>query len=300
MPFIEWGMKSMTGFGSAQAESPLSFIEVTIRTVNGRFFEPRLHLPREFLPFEPEVKKILTSVFKRGTCDVFVSRKKVPGSGKAYEVRVQKDLAKKYHKVFSDLGKSLGIKSQISLETIARFPEVMIVEEKSESLEEERKALLEACKQAAQKCDQERGREGKALQKELGKLLGELEDLREKMNELREEANQSLEERMRQKIKQKGAGLDLDPQRLSQEVVFQLDRSDINEELVRLHEHVQSYKQLLNSREAEGKKLDFYTQELLREVNTIGSKSQLASLTQVMVLAKTAIERLREQVQNVE
>lgn len=293
-------MKSMTGFGSAQAESSLSFIEVSIRTVNGRFFEPRLHLPREFLSFEPEIKKILTPFFKRGTCDVFVSRKKSPGVGKAYEVKVQKDLAKKYHKAFTDLGKTLGIKTQVSLETLVRLPDVFLVEEKTDSVDEEKKSLLEACKGAAKACDGERAREGKALQTELAKQLDHLRDLCKKMTEMREEANTHLEERMRQKLKQKSAGIDFDPQRISQEVLFQLERSDINEELTRLDEHIEAYRKLLKSEEAEGKKLDFYTQELLREVNTIGSKSQLASLTQIMVLAKTSIERLREQVQNVE
>ncbi|MGE0633337.1 MAG: YicC family protein, partial [Pseudobdellovibrionaceae bacterium] len=262
--------------------------------------EPRLHLPREFLPFEPEIKKILTPVFRRGTCDVFVSRKKSSAAGKAYEVKVQKDLAKKYHKAFSDLGKTLGVKTQVSLETIARFPDVLLVEEKSESVEEERKVLLGVCQKAAKACDSEREREGKALQKELAKQLEQLSDLCGQMMKLREEANSHLEDRMRQKLKQKTTGVDFDPQRISQEVLFQLERSDINEELTRLDEHIGAYRNLLKSDEAEGKKLDFYTQELLREVNTIGSKSQLASLTQVMVLAKTTIERLREQVQNVE
>jgi uncharacterized protein (TIGR00255 family) len=106
--------------------------------------------------------------------------------------------------------------------------------------------------------------------------------------------------RFEQKIKARLSGVDVDPNRLSQEVVMQVERSDINEEVSRLNEHIRNYKGLLAHNGAIGKKLDFYTQELLREVNTIGSKSSVSKLTQIVVQAKTLIERLREQVQNVE
>ncbi len=117
---------------------------------------------------------------------------------------------------------------------------------------------------------------------------------------LREDANQLLQEKFEQKIRARLKGNEIDPARLSQEIVIQLEKADINEELSRLSEHIKNYRQLVSSSQGEGKKLDFYTQELLREVNTIGSKSQVAKITQSVVEAKTVIERLREQVQNVQ
>ena len=143
-------------------------------------------------------------------------------------------------------------------------------------------------------------REGKSLQKDLGKLLVGLEKLVKVISQLREEANAQLQERYETKIKARLKGTEIDATRLTQEIVIQLERADINEELSRLQEHIKNYRQLIMSMDAEGKKLDFYTQELLREVNTIGSKSQVAKITSAVVEAKTLIERLREQVQNVQ
>ena len=144
------------------------------------------------------------------------------------------------------------------------------------------------------------GARRQVLQKELEKLVHDLEKQVAIVAGLREDANRQLQERFEQKIGSRLKGQEMDPQRLTQEIVIQLEKADINEELVRLTEHLKNYKDLLKSAQAEGKKLDFYTQELLREVNTIGSKSQVAKITQAVVEAKTLIERLREQVQNVE
>src|SRR5690606_20882053 len=120
------------------------------------------------------------------------------------------------------------------------------------------------------------------------------------ISQMRESANAQLQERYETKVKARMKGTEIDPARLAQEIVIQLERADINEELSRLQEHIKNYRQLIQSKDAEGKKLDFYTQELLREVNTIGSKSQVAKITSAVVEAKTLIERLREQVQNVQ
>ncbi|MBO9666417.1 MAG: DUF1732 domain-containing protein, partial [Bdellovibrio sp.] len=159
-----------------------------------------------------------------------------------------------------------------------------------------KKAFADACNN----CNKERVREGKALRKDLEKLLSSLDKQIKVISDLRNEANSQLQEKYETKIRARLKGNDIDPSRLSQEIVIQLEKADINEELSRLSEHIKNYRQLVGSQQAEGKKLDFYTQELLREVNTIGSKSQVAKITQSVVEAKTLIERLREQVQNVQ
>lgn len=292
-------MKSMTGFGTARVQSKDVTVEVSIRAVNGRFLETRFHLPREFVAHESELKKTLGQSLHRGTVDIFVSRKVKAVSTKA-QVTVNDALAKKYMNAYKHLSKELGVTYQVHLEAFARLPEVMKIEENYELFPGEEKVLKKAFTQACKNCDKERMREGQALRRDLQKLLGSLEKQVKVISELRGEANIQLQDRFEQKIRARLKGNDIDPARLSQEIVLQLERADINEELSRLTEHIKNYRQLVASQEAEGKKLDFYTQELLREVNTIGSKSQVAKITQAVVEAKTLIERLREQVQNVQ
>lgn len=292
-------MKSMTGYGTSKAQQKELNIEVSIRTVNGRFLDTRFHLPREFVPFEADLKKLLGENILRGTVDVFVNRRN-KGAHEAAEVRVNEALAKKYLTAFQKISKATKLPANLHLEILARMPDVIQVEEKQEVTTHEEKLLKAVFAKACGDCVKEREREGKFLQKELEKLVNDLEKQVGIVAELREDANRQLQERFEQKIGSRLKGQEMDPQRLTQEIVIQLEKADINEELVRLTEHLKNYKDLLKSAQAEGKKLDFYTQELLREVNTIGSKSQVAKITQAVVEAKTLIERLREQVQNVE
>lgn len=292
-------MKSMTGFGTNRAQSTDVTLEISVRSVNGRFLEPRFHLPREYMTFESELRKLLSDRLKRGTVDVFITRR-VRSSGSKATLQVNRELARRYVQGYRALAKDLKLKEDLHLEVIARLPEVVKLEESSETDSKEKALVLKSFKAAVDACQAERQREGKALQRELEKMLSSLEKQVQGILALREDANRQLQEKFETRLAGRLKGGELDPQRLSQEIVLQLDKSDINEELQRLGEHIKNYRQILVSREAEGKKLDFYTQELLREVNTIGSKSQVARITQSVVEAKTIIERLREQVQNVE
>jgi len=252
-------MKSMTGYGLGKALSATSSIEVSLRSVNGRFLETRLHLPREFIPFESDLKKTLVKYFQRGTVDVFVSRKMKSGVT-AHRVHVNKDLASEYLNAYKVLAKHLKVRTQMSLESIARLPDVIKLDDTADLPASERKALLEAFSKACKACEAERKREGKSLRTDLEKSLTELENEIAQIQDVREEANQNLLARFEQKIKSRLSGIEIDSSRLSQEVVIQLEKSDINEELARLKEHTKNYRHLFTSAEAQGKKLDFYTQ----------------------------------------
>jgi len=289
----------MTGYGQGVVQTATSSIEVSLRAVNGRFLETRFHLPREFIAFETDLKKTLGKHFERGTLDIFINRRVKP-SARAAHLVVNKDLAKKYHEAYKALAKELKIKPQFHVETIARLPDVIKMEEAEEISASEKKALLQAFDKACKACEAERKREGKSVRADMEGLLDQLEKEVDEIQSVREEVNQNLLQRFEQKIKTRLTGVEIEPARLSQEVVLQLEKSDINEELARLKEHIKNYRQLFQMTGSQGKKLDFYTQELLREVNTIGSKSSVSKLTHSVVQAKTFIERLREQVQNVE
>lgn len=292
-------MKSMTGYGLGKAQNASISLEASLRAVNGRFLEIRFHLPKEYIPFETELKKLLQGYFERGTIDLFISRKEVPGVGEKTVV-LNKKLAQEYMKALKSLEVLMKSKSVIHLESLARFPDVLVLEQSQAVSPKEKQALIKAVTLAIKACDQERLREGVSVKKDLEHLLDGMEKQVELIQKSRDEVNQGLQEKFIQKIKTKLPDVELDQQRILQEIVLQIEKSDINEELNRLSEHLQHYRKILQSTGGIGKKLDFYTQELLREVNTIGSKSNVSILTMSVVEAKSIVEKLREQVQNVE
>ncbi len=300
-------MKSMTGFGRVSNRTKRDLktgqaeIDVSVRAVNGRYLEMRFHLPREYAGLEADFKSLLTKTFSRGTIDIYVNRVATLSHAK---VEVNSELANEWVTAFKTLGTTSKLKGEPTLEWLSRVPDVMAVKESGElSAEEasEAKALVEA---AAKACDAERIREGVALTAELEKHCAALEKLASQVEAMKAEANGELEKRYRERLatglQKFGAGAHVDEQRIAQEIVIQLDRADISEEIQRLTEHIKAYRALLKHPEPQGKKLDFYAQELLREVNTIGSKSHIAKLTSLVVEAKTLVERIREQVQNCE
>jgi uncharacterized protein (TIGR00255 family) len=306
-------MKSMTGFGRShtnqqafqtnqKSPSPaLPALDISVKAVNGRYLDLRFHLPREYAPFESELKSMLTKIFTRGTIDVYVNRTR---STTASEIRVNTDLARKWYESYQTLNRELHLKAEPSFELFTRIPELFEVQSQSEIGDEEKALVRSLLEQAARGCDQERLREGKALASELENLCGRLEQLSEEIVALKSEAVAELERRLRDRLQEHlqklGFEGKVDDQRIAQEIVIHVDRADISEELTRLREHLKAYRQLLKSAEPQGKKLDFYAQELLREVNTIGSKSHIAKLTAFVVEAKSLVEKIREQVQNVE
>lgn len=292
----------MTGFGVHRGQSNNLTIEISIRAVNGRYLETRFHSPRLYYAFESELKKKLAATILRGTVDIYVSRKLK--NAVTSKVVSNSELALEYLKAFKKLSTDLGFKDSVRLEQIIKMPDVIHIEENETVHVNEASLLKKVFDAALKKIEIERLREGVALKKDLMKNLKDLQKHMLKITKLREEANIVLQERFETRIKLKlskeMANTTFDSQRISQEIVMQLEKADINEEITRLSEHLKNFEKLVEAKSVEGKKLDFYTQELLREVNTIGSKSQVAGITEAVVESKTLIERIREQVQNIE
>ena len=294
-------MKSMTGYGLSRGLTSDVSIEISIRSVNGRFLENRFHLPKAFYGYESELKKKLGETVKRGTVDIYIARK-VKAQTVAGKVNINTKLAHEYLKSFRKLARDLSLKEDVRFEMIARQPDIIQFEEPENINANEIQTLKRTFETALKKLDLERMREGQALKKDLSKNIKDLQKLTLKISKLRDEANRALQEKFEAKIKARipKEAANIDPQRIAQEIVIQLEKADINEEIVRLNEHLKNFEKLIDLPVVEGKKLDFYTQELLREVNTIGSKSQVSGITESVVESKTLIERLREQVQNIE
>lgn len=292
-------MQSMTGFGNSSGSIGGFEFEVVIKSVNGRYLEVRTHIPRKYISLESDIVKLAKQAFVRGTVDVHIHFAHQPTKGNV-EFRV--DIAKDWLKKASSAFKELKVDVPLTAQDILNIPDFVQVSETQVITDKEKKKVFECVSQALDKCNKERAREGASLQSAcLGyaadfiKMHGAIAAERTKYaGELFARAKEKYEKLLRE------YGGNLNEERLLQEVAHLVERSDVEEELIRFLEHVRNVEKLLKVKGSEGKKLDFYAQELLREVNTIGSKSQYATITERVVALKGKIEQFREQVQNIE
>jgi uncharacterized protein (TIGR00255 family) len=293
-------MNSMTGFGTSQIKNRQLEVEVHVKSVNGRFLEIRFHLPKEYAPYENDFRKTFSGKWLRGTVDVYIHRRPA-AQVRLQTVHVRKENARYWTATLKKLARELKVSDDVSLRDILQMPFVMEHQDRLSLLPGELKLVESQIQKAAERCRSAREHEGGVLRKELLGQLKNLESAIEDMEACREDANKQAQQRLKSRLAAL-EGESIDSQRLALESALILDKMDVHEEIVRLTEHLKACRALIQTSDGEGhgKKLDFYCQELLREVNTIGSKSQLASLTQVVVLAKSIIEKFREQVQNIE
>ncbi len=293
-------MQSMTGFGRADAVVDGINLDISVKSVNGRYLDVRLHLPKKYLVLESEVQKIAKKTISRGTVDIYVQRSH-KGAGSNSPVRFQTALAVAWLKEFRKTLKELKISSEVTAkDLLTHVPDFMVTDDGAELSAKEKQAFLKTVHQALAACQESRSKEGEFLRKTCLGYTTVLAKNCEALSKLREAFISDAPPKMKDRLEKLLGSVELDPQRVLQEVAHLVDRSDIEEELVRLGEHVKNVVGLLKSQEAQGKKLDFYAQELLREINTIGSKSQSAKITEIVVSTKNTIEQFREQIQNIE
>ncbi len=288
----------MTGYGAVEKRTAQTEISVIVKTVNGRFLEPRFHLPKEYFFLETQLKREVSEKFARGTVDVFIHRR---GSADL-KVKFNQKNAKRWVEAHRELARSLNISfdANLLLERLSSLPQVFELREANEPKPDEKRAVLQAFRAALKRCHEERVREGKSLQNHLLRILHDLQAVVAKIEKLRAIVQEELEVKLRDRLERTKKDSSVDPARFAQELVFYLDKSDVTEELVRLKEHLQMCAKHVRVVGVHGKKLDFYGQELLREVNTIGSKANHAQLTEFVVEGKGLIEAFKEQVQNIE
>ncbi len=290
-------MKSMTGFGKASSHSNDYHLDVTVRAVNGRFFEVKFHGPTIYKGLETEIRKKVSQQMQRGTIDIYFNRKVLKGSE---TVLFNKKLAKKWLNGFNAMAKELGLQPAQDAQVLLSIPDLVSVDEAGNVGASEKSILNATLEKALMSCDKVRSVEGKGLKKDIQGHLKKLGQQVSKIKKLRDQTKKDLQKRYQKKLEGYEMPGDIDEQRVAQEIVIQVDKSDISEEIQRLEAHIKAIGKLVQTTGAIGKKMDFYAQELLREVNTIGSKSTSSELTQEVVEAKGLIEKYREQVQNVE
>ncbi len=290
-------IRSMTGFGAGRGSSGGEEIAVELRSVNHKFCEVKVRLPRELAALEPVVVRLIKDRLARGGVDLSLRR---TGAGGAMAPRVDVALAEAYARAYAEVQARLGLKDPIRLADIVAADGVIRLDERDADLEAARAATEAALGEALSALVTMRQREGAALAADLEARLATVEGLVARVEVLAPQAVEHHRARLAERIKELTQGLPLEPSRLAQEVALLADRSDVAEEITRLRSHVAQARQLLGGAEPAGRKLDFLVQEMHREVNTIGSKSQHAELSGLVVSLKAEVERMREQVQNVE
>jgi len=290
-------MQSMTGFGRAEkAIGPFQYV-VEVKSVNHRYLDVRSRLPPQLQPYETVLAEAVRSVLARGSVEISV-RQKLTASEKTAEGTTQFVVDEKALKSFKKACKQID--QQVSLEAILATGKIILpVEETPEAstlAPQVRKVIDEAVKVLVAA----RQREGAETAKALSATVKSLQSLAKQWSQSAADHPTKIRERLTKKIQQWSLPGQIDAQRLEMEVAFFADRADIAEEIQRFGSHLEEFSRLLSSATPVGRKLDFLTQELHREVNTIASKSDDLGVSRLCVDAKTAIEKLREQVQNVE
>jgi uncharacterized protein (TIGR00255 family) len=291
-------LRSMTGFGSGTASAGSESLTVEVKSVNHKFCEVKTRLPRELNALEGTLQKFVKDRVARGAVDVSIRRATRTATGVVPTVDLA--LASEYRRAWSELAKALELPDTPSVRDIAQQLNVIRLEEPQLPVEEAGKAAEAALAQALEALRAMREKEGKALHADLEARLKLVAQWVDEVKTLAPQAIDSYRARLSERIAEFTKGVAVDPQRLAQEVAFFAERTDVAEEMTRLDSHLVQFRTLLVSPEPSGRKMDFLVQEMHREVNTTGSKSQHPEISNRVMLLKAELERIREQVQNVE
>jgi len=292
-------MKSMTGFGRGAASGENFAVSVEIKTVNNRFLDLNLRLANELQSLEANLKRQIQNRLSRGRVDVFVNYERT--SEIAYELN--RPLISGYLSALKQMQTEFSLSGEPDFNYIARLPNAL--QTKAEEIGEEFASGIEAAVNIAlDELEAMRETEGESLKTDLNNLLSEIENhlpkIEAEMGNVADEYQKRLTKRINDLLAKSDAQIELDGARLAQEVAYLADRSDISEEITRLKSHIEQFRGITNEEKEVGKRLDFLTQELNREANTISSKTNNLIVKESALQIKSAIEKIREQVQNVE
>ena len=290
-------IRSMTGFGRAEASHAGTELRIEVRTVNARSLEVRARMPRELLSLEAELRRVSGEFFARGQVEISIRL-----SGGALEPVLELDLdtARRYSEAAATLRDRFGIEGTLSAETMLGLPGVARLREPESVAEEASPALFDVVRSACLRAREMREREGCALDHDLRDRLAKVEKRLEEIEERAEEIKQGLRDRLERRLTALRSELEFDPARLDQELFFYVERMDVTEEVTRQRSHLEQFRETLELPGAVGRKLDFLLQEMAREANTIGQKVSDSETGRTVIELKAEIERLREQVANIE
>lgn len=293
-------IKSMTGFGRGEFQDSGHRLIAEIKAVNHRYNEIVIRIPKNLGPLEDKIRRSVSNVLARGRIDVFITIDEYEQKRK--NVRIDKELAIAYNNALKDLGSLFSVPVAENIYQIVKFPDVIKVEEVTEDVAALWPKLLQAVDAALANLMDMRLAEGLNIQQDLATRVGEIESyiavVEKRAPQVLLEYKEKILGRMRELLN--AVGEEPDPGRLLQEAAIFADRTNITEELVRLKSHLAQFRMALNTDDAVGRKLDFIVQEINRETNTIASKANDFSIANIVVEIKSEIEKVREQIQNIE
>lgn len=291
-------IKSMTGYGRGECEENNRRFVIELKSVNNRYLDINIRLPKHLISLEDNIRKYISSRVSRGKIDVFVSQEKF--SDDDIKVVLDEQVASYYYNVYSELKKKFNLQEEITLSLLAKAPDVIIIEKNEDDVETVWDTMKKALDEALSVFIDMRTKEGLKLKQD---ILERCMIISEKVN-LIEKRNPSIIDEYREKIKLRVSeflkDVEIDESRLLNEVAFFADKVNIDEEITRLKSHIEQLRLSLESDEAVGRKLDFLIQEMNRETNTIGSKANDLSIANLVIDIKSELEKIREQVQNIE
>ena len=296
---------SMTGFGRSEYSDEARRVIIEIKSVNHRYCDVNIKLPRSISRFEPELRKRLKNYVERGKVDVFITYTSLKSSG--YLVKYDKEILQQYMDHFKAIEKDFGLEEEYKPTVVARFPDVFTVEENFYVEDEEYQIIEKVLDEAGAQFMESRAKEGANLTKDLLDKMDELEELTCKVEKLAPKIIEEYQAKLTEKVANLLDTANIDENRIVQEVTIYADRVAVDEELVRLHSHIKAVRDMLTQADKQsgdsnsiGRRLDFIVQEMNREANTTLSKSDTLAVTDIGINMKTCIEKVREQVQNLE
>ncbi|MBA3273067.1 MAG: YicC family protein [Chthoniobacterales bacterium] len=291
-------MRSMTGYGRGEADGGGAKFTVELNSVNRKQSDVAINVPREFAELEPRIRQKVNEQLSRGRTSVLVSCEQ--GGNGSCDFALDTGLARSYHQAMRALQEELGAPGEITIATILQAPGVMRFSEAGVEPDQAWSAVNDALDTALTELINMREREGKHLAKDLRQRLKEMRDRVKEVRALFPAVVTRYRETLRERINKAGLDLASDDERLLKEIAIFADRSDVSEELTRLESHFAQFADQLRKEEPVGRTLEFITQEIFRELNTLGAKANDAAISQHVVVCKAELEKIREQIQNVE
>ena len=292
-------LNSMTGYGRSEKQNGLFACKVEIRSVNNRFIEINTRLPKFLAALELPLKKLIKSKCARGSFDLFLSLEKEDASGADLEIKPNLGLATQYFKAIKQIKDELGLAGDMPIEVLLGVKDIIKTEPLTLDTSQET-MILETVEDALSALIKMRQEEGNHLQKDLTERLQGIHQLTRSIQERQPVVLEEYRNRLKEKIQTLTEGMELDETRMAQETALMADRCDISEEITRLGSHLEQFSEFLKKPEPIGRKMEFITQEINRETNTIGSKSVDFQISQNVIEIKSLLEKIREQLQNIE
>jgi uncharacterized protein (TIGR00255 family) len=289
----------MTGFGRGEAVLNSRRFIAEIKTVNNRHRDLFVRLPRTLQPIEDEVRNQVSAVIRRGRVEVTLQMEK-EGVELEYDLQLNLPLVRSYLRVFKQLNEEFGIEGKVRAEDLCQMKDVLLVKPEELDLALAKEACRQALTQALEACDSMRVQEGKTLKEDFVKRLALIEDHLKEVESRAGSVVEDYKRRLKQRVEHMAQGMPVDENRLMQEIAIFADRCDITEELVRARSHLDQFRSYLSPEDAVGRRLDFLLQEINREINTMSSKASDSAISARGVELKAELEKVREQVQNIE